>query len=359
MSTGKRNWHYASGGFSLIELMIAMVISLILLIGVTQIFLSSSATNRAQEGLSRVQENARFAIDVLGQDIRMAGHTGCPRSTSPEPVVMANDADAGFITSGRSVIGVEDGASAGNDFWINGVPEDLVAGQPAIRVTFSSGDEISAVPGSFGNSAEFDIDSNAIGFRQNDFITITDCVTAHIAEITRNPEDDDGDSINISHGQGGGSDGGGNDPHRWGDAETGTQNYDEGAQAMQYYSYTFYIAENEAEEPALYRRDDMRSSGQAEVIELVSNVEEMRIQYGQDTNADFQVNRYRSADQLSGADWDNVLSVRVALLFASGEVLSEERATAFNMLGDEIPTPADRRVRQMATTTISLRNRLQ
>ncbi|QIT56616.1 prepilin-type N-terminal cleavage/methylation domain-containing protein [Aquisalimonas sp. 2447] len=350
-------------GFSLIELMIAMAISLILLLGVTQIYLGTSATNRAQEGLSRVQENARFAIDSLSREIRMAGYNGCPRSKSPELSIMANDADADFIFSGRSVIGVDNAASAGTDFWLNGLPDNLEDEQPAIRVTFSSGSDIATIPDSFGNSAQLQIGSNEVGFRQNDFITITDCETAHIAEITRNPQndDEDADKINISHGNTG------NSPHRWCDEPSeedcnqnqAFQNYDDGAQAMQFYSYTFYLAENGSGAPSLYRRDDMRSGGEAEVRELVENVEAMRIQYGEDTSGDFQVNRYRTASQLSDNDWQNVLSVRISVLFASDEVLSEARATDFSLLGETIPTDADRRVRQVATTTISLRNRLQ
>jgi type IV pilus assembly protein PilW len=77
-------------GFSLIELMVAMTASLILLVGVGQIYLGTSATSRAQEGLSRVQENARFATDALARQIRMAGHTGCARSSEVETTVMAN-----------------------------------------------------------------------------------------------------------------------------------------------------------------------------------------------------------------------------------------------------------------------------
>lgn len=60
-------------GFTIVELMVAMVISLILLAGVSQIFLSNRETYRVQSSLSRLQENARFAIDLLRSDISMAG----------------------------------------------------------------------------------------------------------------------------------------------------------------------------------------------------------------------------------------------------------------------------------------------
>lgn len=64
-------------GLSLVELMIAISLSLILTLGVIQIFSSSKQTSRVQNALARVQENARFALDLLSHDIRMAGQLGC------------------------------------------------------------------------------------------------------------------------------------------------------------------------------------------------------------------------------------------------------------------------------------------
>ena len=64
-------------GLSLVELMVALVISLVLMLGVVQVFIASQTASRLSEGASRVQENARFALDFLERDIRMAGHMGC------------------------------------------------------------------------------------------------------------------------------------------------------------------------------------------------------------------------------------------------------------------------------------------
>ena len=68
---------------ALIEIMIALLIGAFLLGGVLQIFVSSKQTYRMQEGLSRLQENGRFAMDFLARDIRMAGFWGCHSGPSP------------------------------------------------------------------------------------------------------------------------------------------------------------------------------------------------------------------------------------------------------------------------------------
>ena len=52
-------------GLSLVELMVAMAISLILLAGVYRLFISSTTSYREQDDLARLQENVRAAMDVL------------------------------------------------------------------------------------------------------------------------------------------------------------------------------------------------------------------------------------------------------------------------------------------------------
>lgn len=64
-------------GVSLIELMVALAIGSLLLLGLVQVFAASRAAYVTSEGMGRVQENGRFAIDYLQRDIRMAGHFGC------------------------------------------------------------------------------------------------------------------------------------------------------------------------------------------------------------------------------------------------------------------------------------------
>ena len=65
-----------SRGFSLVELMVAMLVTLILLAGIGQIFLSSKKSFNIQDSLSRIQDNGRYAIETLAQDIRRAGYWG-------------------------------------------------------------------------------------------------------------------------------------------------------------------------------------------------------------------------------------------------------------------------------------------
>ena len=63
-------------GFSLIELMIAVVLGLILLTAVIQIFIGNRKTQITEQSVARVQESGRLAINFIKDDLRQAGFAG-------------------------------------------------------------------------------------------------------------------------------------------------------------------------------------------------------------------------------------------------------------------------------------------
>ena len=65
--------HGAERGFSLIEMMVSMAIGMVLMVAVAQLFYGNRQTAAAQEQAARMQETARFAIQILQREIRMAG----------------------------------------------------------------------------------------------------------------------------------------------------------------------------------------------------------------------------------------------------------------------------------------------
>lgn len=67
----------SSRGIGLIELMVAMTLGLIIVLGVTQIFLAAKNTYQSQNAAAGIQEDARFLLSKMTQEIRMAGFFGC------------------------------------------------------------------------------------------------------------------------------------------------------------------------------------------------------------------------------------------------------------------------------------------
>lgn len=78
-------------GISIVELMIAMVLGLLVLAGLASLFAGSSAARSEMERASRQIENGRFAMEILGEDLRMAGFYGeFNVATLPVPGALPN-----------------------------------------------------------------------------------------------------------------------------------------------------------------------------------------------------------------------------------------------------------------------------
>ncbi len=70
---------FRAGGFSLIELMIALLISLLIIAAVGYIYVGNRNAYRTQSADSRLTDNARVAIEFLSRDLRLAAKFGCSR----------------------------------------------------------------------------------------------------------------------------------------------------------------------------------------------------------------------------------------------------------------------------------------
>lgn len=63
-------------GVSLIELMVSLLIGSLLIVGAVTVYMQSRNTYRTTDAASRLQETARYALDVIEPDVRMAGFWG-------------------------------------------------------------------------------------------------------------------------------------------------------------------------------------------------------------------------------------------------------------------------------------------
>lgn len=77
-------------GFTLVELLIAIAISLVVLAGLSGAFVSQRKTYAVQEQVSDMIQNARAAMDMITREIKMAGYapTGYDRSFEENPTLI-------------------------------------------------------------------------------------------------------------------------------------------------------------------------------------------------------------------------------------------------------------------------------
>lgn len=68
-------------GLTLVEIMVTMLIGLFLMLGTITVYMQSRSSFRVSDGQARLQENVRFALDLIDPDVRLAQFWG--RSNQP------------------------------------------------------------------------------------------------------------------------------------------------------------------------------------------------------------------------------------------------------------------------------------
>ncbi|MHB8448410.1 MAG: PilW family protein [Rudaea sp.] len=87
-------------GFSLIELMVAMLLGILVSIGLVSLFGTTSNANKVQNALAMLQENGRFAVTRMNVDLRMGAAPYCSGSSGPATLTSSNGAlDQAIATS--------------------------------------------------------------------------------------------------------------------------------------------------------------------------------------------------------------------------------------------------------------------
>ena len=94
--------NYGERGFTLIELMVALVVGLLLLLMTLQVFMALKSANQLQGALASIQEDGRIALNLIAREVRQAGF---------RPVVW-NEPLAGYYPITANSV---NGASNGND----------------------------------------------------------------------------------------------------------------------------------------------------------------------------------------------------------------------------------------------------
>jgi type IV pilus assembly protein PilW len=104
-----------AGGFSLVELLIAIFITLFLVAGMLGIIVSMRGSFSTQDQLERIQENERFALTVLDNTIRDAGFFSNPTTTTSAtafPATSTANPDSTTFVATQGISGTTGSGSA-------------------------------------------------------------------------------------------------------------------------------------------------------------------------------------------------------------------------------------------------------
>lgn len=350
-------------GVSIVEILVALAVGTFLTAGVVQLMVSSKQSYRGEEQLARLQDSARYALLVMERDIRQAGFLGCREASSgliPNYVAksawsvannMTGDSAAGGSTPYIApplpfmLYGYDDGENpdAQRD-WDSFVEIfDLtdvgrVDGTDLIQVSMAGGRGALLGSDMATASSQLVVDSNPDGLGSGQMAIISDCQTVDVFGVTAATTSTpftlshvEGNAITQNH------------------SSSLSKAYAAGARVFPFVARVYFIGENADGNPALYV---FSYGGNSQ--ELVENVEDLQLLFGEDTVGDGLVDDYVEADSVS--DWGRIYSVRINLLLRSEENITKEaRDITFN---GEIVSGEDRRLRLAFSSTVALRNRM-
>lgn len=92
-------------GHSLVELMIALAIALVMLLGLTTVLVQMKGVFVAQDQLAQLQDNERLALTVLSGSVHSAGYFPNPASNSAEAALPAASGPYGTFAAGQGLVG--------------------------------------------------------------------------------------------------------------------------------------------------------------------------------------------------------------------------------------------------------------
>lgn len=163
----------AAGGFSLIELMIAMVLGLIVSGAAIALFFSNSRTYASTENLGRIQENARTAFELMARDIREAAGNTCGASRSEAPANVLNGAAALWYSGANGGVFGYGGADAMPGLATGTDPEERVAGTQGLDLVSMFGAPVNIVLHAPATNT-MTLNTAAHGFAVNDLVMACD-----------------------------------------------------------------------------------------------------------------------------------------------------------------------------------------
>jgi type IV pilus assembly protein PilW len=344
-------------GISLVELMISMTIGLVILAALLVVYLGSRGAFRTSESLAATQERGRFAVDFLVHDLRQASYLGCrSRSLSTADDTLFNITATPAVVLNTSADGInafEDGTGWTNPTAVARVRGDVMQ---LLRVprTRSPNDPQSAPITNHNPAARtITVQHNRIGLGNGDIVMAGSCQHSMLFRVTNTPGI--GPTPQVIEFQATGAGPGGTAGNLTG-VSVDTLSPNLRPEAMRLTEIHYFIGNNALGRPALYRS----VSGVAE--ELVDNVEDMDLLFAIDSDGDGLADNYTRANGV--VNWGQVISVRISMVVVGDEnnFTTNAQTYAFRDTdGDGVPeaqTAPDRRLRQVFTSTVALRNRL-
>ena len=309
------------GGFSLVELMIALLLGLLLMSGIIAVYLESKNSFVQDEAIARVQENGRFALRLLTREVAMGGFYG--GETDPAAITSPAVADCQtWLLNPDQVIETYNNAAGGETSAFNTCFSAAISGAGTdILAVRRASDQPVILHGNFQNGLT--------ALTAGQYYLHTENSGLGTAEIKL------GSALSAS-------------------TLTATGST---ADVWDYIGRIYYIGD-ESGVPSLCTRTSQNTAQTC----LVSGVESLQLEFGVDTSGDGIPDRFDSGAvkaAVGGIDVTTVVSMRIHLLVRSQDQVRNLPAQSRTWaLGDQTLTTNDQYYRRVFTATVPRNNQV-
>ncbi|MCM3562063.1 prepilin-type N-terminal cleavage/methylation domain-containing protein [Hydrogenophaga intermedia] len=170
-------------GFSLVELMIALVLGLILIIGAASVYVTNQQAARTNEGLARLQESGRIAFELMSREMRQAGGNACGATLVAN--VLNNPSNNWYTDfDAGPVIGYEGNAPATGIVATGTAVGQRVNGTDAIMIMGPNPVDNATIVTHNPTAAEFSLNTSNHGIADGDVVLVCDSQSAAVTQIT-------------------------------------------------------------------------------------------------------------------------------------------------------------------------------
>ena len=329
------NHRHRQLGMTLPELMIGLLLGVLILMGLTSLFVQSKRSFKQDDLIARMQEDARFAMGELRHDVGMAGFWANLLDgtiiSEIGTIAAAAGANASLYDYSRALTVVDNGSSA--DKLLGQTLDDMVDKTDAIAIAKVAGvAAATAVADASGSTTDANVkaarddllaDNGNIAYLQ------TNCVVGVMTTATDAPNTAAATVV---------------------PAEYSYWQYDPEIYWVRDYALTAGDGI-----PTLCRKYLLNGAITTEAV--AQGVEDMQIEYGIDNSGDGYADQYvagPSTDQM-----DKVISARIYLLMRSVEPdinYTNDHSYAFSNSAIAPDAPGDNYYRRVFTTTVKVRN---
>ena len=325
------------GGVTLVELMIAMLLGILLTGGVIQTFSANKATFNTIEGMSRLQEGARFTLDTLAREARMIGYMGCMSVNMPihNTLFAANQGEYDINAGAAGHNGEASSWNPALSTTLSGLSNAPLAGTDVLKI-FGMSSEGERLAASMPNSSADLKVVTPTSLADNDVVFLSDCEKGAIFQATQVNTNSTSGKDNVVHNTG----------SSWNETKpltTDGSSFGEDATVYKLVTKYYYIAQGTGVNNQGNAVQSLYVMENGSVSELIEGIEDLQIMFGVDvTPADTSAlaNRYVTANNITAND--EVVSIRIMITANSINTSTEE--------GDGL-------LRRSFTQTVKIRNR--